>query len=81
VIEHERGKRLTGAARTKAARILTDEYVRGKSIRVLAQEHGLSIGLTRNLLVEHGVTFRTRGGAVRRPLVGQEQPVRDGVIL
>ena len=37
----------------------------GKSIRDLASQHSLSIGLSRNLLVESGIPLRGRGGSTR----------------
>lgn len=60
-----RGKRLTGPERASMAALLAKEYEAGESIRQLAVKHGTSIGRTRNLLVEAGVSFRTRGGATR----------------
>ena len=41
------------------------QYEQGMSIRALAVEHHVSIGTARNILVEAGVQFRSRGGATR----------------
>jgi hypothetical protein len=61
----ETSKRLQGPERAKIAALLAKEYEAGASIRQLATAHGTSIGRARNLLVEAGVSFRTRGGATR----------------
>jgi Helix-turn-helix domain len=61
----ETSKRLQGPERAKIAALLAKEYEAGASIRQLAAAHGTSIGRARNLLVEAGVSFRTRGGATR----------------
>lgn len=57
-----RGKRLAGDARIEASRRFLKEYEAGASIRTLAARHGVSIGRARTLLLEAGVTFRSRGG-------------------
>jgi hypothetical protein len=57
--------RITGPERVKLGRALLAEYDKGASIRQLAARHGRSIGSVRRLLIDAGVTFRSRGGATR----------------
>lgn len=63
----ERHKRLGTDEREKLAKKLTGEYAAGKTLDELAQAHGTSAGRVRNLLLEAGVTLRSRGGATRKP--------------
>ena len=68
VLEGRRSnQRVIGEERDLAIRQLLTEYEQGRSIRDLAARHRISIGLARNLLVQGGVQFRTRGGATRGP--------------
>lgn len=64
--ERKKGQRLTGADRDRLRDVLEEQYEEGRSIRELAEAHQISIGLSRNLLVESGVKFRNRGGATRK---------------
>ncbi len=57
--------RLAGPEREKLGEQLLQDYDKGNSIRDLAVQYDLSIGLARNLLLESGVQFRSRGGATR----------------
>lgn len=57
-----RGQRVKADQRAKIAEVLVNEYQKGKSIRMLAKEYQVSIGLARNLLIDGGVNFRSRGG-------------------
>jgi len=59
-------RRLSGSDREAAGRALLARYESGRSIRELCAETGYSIGRVRKLLEEAGVTYRGRGGAVRR---------------
>lgn len=53
------------ALREKLAATLREQYEAGASIRVLADEHVLTYGTTRNLLIEAGAQLRSRGGPNR----------------
>ncbi|WP_019548532.1 helix-turn-helix domain-containing protein [Streptomyces sulphureus] len=57
-----RPPRLRGDERTAMAKQFGEQYEAGASIRDLIAEHGLSYGLTRTLLLEAGVTLRSRRG-------------------
>lgn len=61
----EPNKRLTPGERQKFGKQLAKEYGRGASMSALAARHGTSAGRVRLLLLEQGVTLRTRGGDVR----------------
>lgn len=61
----KRGQRLPDAEKRRVGAQLLREYESGKSIRELCGQTGYSIGRTRRLLGEAGVTFRARGGATR----------------
>lgn len=61
----EKGARVTGSAREKLAEEVTKHYVKGRSIRELADKHGRSYGFVHRLLAESGVALRGRGGATR----------------
>ncbi|NHC46134.1 helix-turn-helix domain-containing protein [Motilibacter aurantiacus] len=71
--QRRKGQRLSGDERKELIGVLVEEYRAGKSIRDLAVQHSLSIGLSRNLLVESGIPLRSRGGSTRgrRPASGQ----------
>jgi hypothetical protein len=67
VVESRRkGQRITGDERNRIAADLVRDYGTGKSIRQLAADYDVSIGLARNLLIHGGVQFRSRGGSTRR---------------
>lgn len=63
----ERPKRLTPAARAALGETLERAYAAGRSLAELGEEHGTSAGRVRKILVERGVTLRSRGGATRKP--------------
>ncbi|MFE5591217.1 helix-turn-helix domain-containing protein [Streptomyces sp. NPDC056549] len=54
-----------GPDRDKVAQDLKEKYDSGTSIRALAEETGRSYGGVHRLLEDAGVTFRSRGGAMR----------------
>jgi len=58
----KRRPRLTGEARERMRTAIAPAYKAGDTIRGLAALHDLSYGLTRALLLEAGVTLRTRRG-------------------
>ena len=60
-----RGERLSPAERERIGHELLRRYDGGESIRQLCHDTGFSIGRLRRLLIDAGVTFRTRGGATR----------------
>lgn len=60
-----RRPRRRGAERERLREALADGYEGGASIRDVAAGHGLSYGLARTLLLEAGVTLRSRR---RRPV-------------
>ncbi len=55
-------QRITGDDRESMRAAVLEGYKDGKSIRQLANDYTISIGLARNLLVEAGASFRPRGG-------------------
>jgi hypothetical protein len=55
-------QRHKGSERKQLARTIADRYTQGASIRAIVAETGLSFGKVRGLLLEHGITLRTRGG-------------------
>ncbi len=63
----ERHKRLTPADRDALGAKLEKAYASGRSLAELGEEHGTSAGRVRLILLERGVTLRSRGGAVRKP--------------
>lgn len=63
----ERHKRLSTSERDKLGGKLEKQYGQGRSLAELAEEHGTSAGRVRLILLERGVTLRSRGGAVRKP--------------
>ncbi|MFD4335865.1 helix-turn-helix domain-containing protein [Streptomyces anulatus] len=56
---------LPGPERDKVAAELKARYDAGASIRALAEDTGRSYGGVHRLLADAGVTFRSRGGAMR----------------
>lgn len=60
-----KGSRITGEGRDDLAKTLVQRYERGESIRSMADDIGRSYGFVHGVLVEAGVTMRTRGGATR----------------
>ncbi|MDX2919684.1 helix-turn-helix domain-containing protein [Streptomyces sp. NE06-03C] len=58
--EQQRRPRRRGKEREKLRMSLAKQYDGGLSIRKVAGPAGLSYGLTRTLLLEAGVTLRTR---------------------
>ncbi|MFD4292447.1 helix-turn-helix domain-containing protein [Rhodococcus sp. NPDC058505] len=61
-----KGVRVSGGARDALQTELRDRYLRGASIRSLADATGRSYGFVRTLLTEAGVELRGRGGPNRR---------------
>lgn len=57
----DKGKRLTGPARTVVIDYLRKQYEKGSSVRALAEETGRSYGFVHQALVDAGVTLRSRG--------------------
>lgn len=57
---------------------LKAEYERGRSIRAVATDSGLAFGTTRNLLIEAGVTLRTRSGPRLHPQQPTEEALAQG---
>jgi len=67
-----RNQRLPESQRAKLGAELLKRYKAGRSVREICAETGYSIGRTRRLLQEAGVTFRGRGGGRhQRPQKGQ----------
>ncbi len=62
---HKKGSRLRSEERELVQAAVGQMYGQGKSIRQIASETGLSIGLTRILLLQAGVQLRPRGGSGR----------------
>lgn len=68
-------QRMTESEREKLGATLEKEYATGKhSLAALGEKHGTTAGRVRLILLERGVTLRTRGGAVRKP-----DPARPGL--
>lgn len=65
-IGRRKGQRIVGEARDRMMQTLSKEYAAGKSIRELAVNHNISIGLSRNLLVQAGAPLRGRGGSASK---------------
>lgn len=59
------GQRLEDKERAQVGADLLRRYQAGHSIREICKETGYSIGRVRRLLIEAGVTFRSRGGGNR----------------
>lgn len=62
----EKGKRITGSARTRMGADLRKKYEKGASIRTLARLTGRSYGFIHRILSESGVQLRARGGGPHR---------------
>ena len=60
-----KGSRITGEGRNELSTSLVARYNRGESIRSMAEDIGRSYGFVHGVLVEAGVTMRSRGGATR----------------
>ena len=58
-------RRIDGSEREQLAEDLAGRYRRGESLRDLAAQIDASYGFVRQLLLDHGVELRTRGGHVR----------------
>ncbi|TDD35495.1 helix-turn-helix domain-containing protein [Saccharopolyspora elongata] len=63
--ELKKGARITGTARDALAGELQKKYLKGASIRALAEATGRSYGFVHRVLSEYGVQLRSRGGATR----------------
>lgn len=63
----ERHKRLSATERDTLGKELEKAYTAGRSLAELGEQHGTSAGRVRLILLERGVTLRSRGGAVRKP--------------
>lgn len=57
--------RIVGDARANLSAELRRDYEGGATIRALSEEHSLSYGLARDLLVQAGTEMRPRGGGRR----------------
>lgn len=75
---HDKGKRITGAARETLAAQLKTAYDGGASIRTLANNTGRSYGFVHRILTETGATLRGRGGATPTPSPAREPPHSQG---
>ncbi|KGM13659.1 helix-turn-helix domain-containing protein [Cellulomonas bogoriensis] len=62
-----KGARITGEGREALTADLVERYQRGESIRSMAADIGRSYGFVHGVLVDAGVTMRSRGGATRGP--------------
>lgn len=60
-----KGRRITGTERQRLTSDLKKRYVKGASIRELANDTGRSYGFIHRLLVESEVPLRGRGGPTR----------------
>ncbi len=56
------------------ARVVRAYAIDGLPIRTIAADIGRSFGMTRNLLVEAGISFRPRGGSTRTEALGSGEP-------
>jgi len=66
VAELTKGRRITGDERVTLSDDLRRQYEQGRSIRAIAADTGRSYGFVHRVLMESGVTLRSRGGATRR---------------
>ncbi|MFD5697496.1 helix-turn-helix domain-containing protein [Streptomyces lasiicapitis] len=57
---------LKGTQRASVAHDLAIEYLKGSTIRSVAERAGRSYGAVRKLLLEAGVELRTPGGHARK---------------
>lgn len=67
MVDIEKNRRMSDADRDKLGRRLEKDYAKGASLAALAQQHGTSAGRVRLILLERGVTLRSRGGSYRKP--------------
>lgn len=75
----EKHKRMSADEREKLGAKLQKDYETGKySLAALGEKHGTSAGRVRLLLLERGVTLKTRGGANRK--ADPERPKRAKAI-
>jgi len=58
-----KGRRITGDERGTLSDELRRKYEQGSSIRAIAADTGRSYGFVHRVLMESGVTLRSRGGA------------------
>ena len=66
-----KSKRIVGESRAALAVTLKEQYERGVSIRALVAATGRSFGFIHALLVESGVTLRSRGGSQPRAVAAR----------
>ena len=71
---HQKGAHVKGAARAKLIKQLARQYLKGKTIRELAEHYGFSYGTLRRLLLEGNVPLRMRGGRGKRPRKSTKRP-------
>lgn len=72
-----KGGRLVPADRDKLGAALERDYVKGRSLVELAEQHGTSAGRVRTILLERGVALRSRGGSVRKPDPERERRAKE----
>lgn len=65
MVKVTKGARITGAERERLTSTLRENYVKGASLRELAQQTGRSYGFVHRMLTDAGVTLRGRGGSTR----------------
>lgn len=58
--------RLSRPERERLSKKVATQYEKGKSIREIGEATGRSYGAVHRMLTDAGVSFRTRGGAVRK---------------
>jgi AraC-like DNA-binding protein len=75
VVEIPKNVPRSGVVRDRATRWVMSRYEQGASIGTISRELGRSYTLARRLLLEAGVTPRSRGGGRRAG--GDQQPVRS----
>ncbi|MET8413159.1 helix-turn-helix domain-containing protein [Streptomyces sp. NPDC005195] len=59
-------KLMAGPARDQVAAELKERYEKGDSVRSIAEATNRSYGGVHRLLADAGVTFRSRGGEMRK---------------
>ncbi|MGY4907658.1 helix-turn-helix domain-containing protein [Streptomyces sp. 900116325] len=59
-------KLMAGPARDQVAAELKERYEKGNSVRSIAEATNRSYGGVHRLLADAGVTFRSRGGEMRK---------------
>lgn len=60
-----KGVRITGDQRVALSAELAQRYVRGESIRTIADDIGRSYGFVHRVLSQNDIPLRARGGASR----------------